>query len=292
MEDLLARTLGPMIKLDKELNPNPAPVLADATQVEMMILNLAINARDAMPDGGSLTVSTSKHALKGDPELADGDYIELAVRDSGTGMDEDTLRRAMEPFFTTKPQGKGTGLGLAQIYGSARQAGSTVRIESEVGVGTAVRVYLPCTDEAPLRIDGEAPGEKEGQALPPLHILLVDDDDHLRCVLAEGLTDLGHTVSTASNGAEALSLLETEEPQVAVVDFAMPDMNGAVLAQQMAARLPGLPIIFVSGYADTAAIKNTAGENVLILQKPFNLDRLTASLKQVGARAAGSGSHA
>ena len=284
MEDLLARTLGPLIKLEKELNPNPAPVLADATQVEMMILNLAINARDAMPDGGTLTISTSRHTLAGYPELADGDYIELAVRDTGVGMDEDTLRRATEPFFTTKPVGKGTGLGLAQIYASARQAGGTLRIESEPNVGTVVRVYLPCTDQKPKPLLTGASEDEPESDLPPLHILLVDDDDHLRSVLAEGLADQGHKVLTASQGKEALFIIETETPEVAVLDFAMPGMNGAKLAQQISARLPNLPIIFVSGYADTAAIKNAAGEGVVILQKPFDLDQLVAALKQVCIR--------
>ena len=284
MEDLLARTLGPLVKLERELNPDPAPVLADAIQVEMMILNLAINARDAMPDGGTLTISTSKHTFAGDADLADGDYIELAVRDTGVGMDEDTLRRAMEPFFTTKPLGKGTGLGLAQIYGSARQAGGTVRIESEAGVGTAVRVFLPCTNRKPKRPSAGTSSEEVDVALAPLHVLLVDDDDHLRSVLAEGLKDQGHRVSAASEGKEALTLLETQTPQVAVLDFAMPGMNGAVLAQQMATRLPNLPIIFVSGFADTAAIKNAAGENATILQKPFDLGHLTSALKQVCAQ--------
>lgn len=280
MEDLLKRTLGPMTTLKKELNPNPAPVLADPIQVEMMILNLAINARDAMPDGGTLTISTSKQSLEADPEIPAGDYIEIAVRDTGTGMDADTLRRAMEPFFTTKPVGKGTGLGLAQIYGSARQARGTVRIESVAGSGTTVRVYLPCTDQSPLTTSNEKLEDEEAFEIKPLRVLLVDDDDDLRTVLTEGLKDLGHTVSAAANGNAALAMLDSDQPQVAILDFAMPGMNGAVLAQQIAASLPHLPIIFVSGYADTAAIKNTAGEDATILQKPFDLEQLVCALKK------------
>lgn len=284
IEELLARTLGPQIELEKELNPDPAPVLADATQVEMMILNLAINARDAMPDGGTLTISTSKQKFEGDAELTDGEYVELAVRDSGFGMDEDTLHRAMEPFFTTKPVGKGTGLGLAQIHGSARQAGGTVRIKSELGVGTTVQVYLPCTNEKPTQLIGGLAFEESERKLAPLHILLVDDDDHLRSFLEEGLKDYGHSVSAAPEGTAALSIIESETPDVAVLDFAMPGMNGAVLAEQISARLPCLPMVFVTGHADTAAIKNAGGEDAVILQKPFNVSQLISALKLVCAR--------
>ena len=289
IEELLARTLGPQIKLEKELNPDPAPVLADPTQVEMMVLNLAINARDAMPNGGSLTISTRKRKFEGDAELADGEYVELAVRDSGFGMDEQTLHRAMEPFFTTKPVGKGTGLGLAQIHGSARQAGGTVRMESKLGVGTTVRVYLPCTNEKPTQLIGGVTSEENEEKLAPQHILLVDDEDHLRCFLEEGLKDYGHSVSATPDGMAALSILESETPDVAVLDFAMPGMNGAVLAEQIAARLPSLPIIFVSGYADTAAIRNAAGEHAVILQKPFQLGQLISALKLVCAKSRNSG---
>jgi NO-binding membrane sensor protein with MHYT domain/signal transduction histidine kinase/ActR/RegA family two-component response regulator len=292
MEDLLARTLGPLITLERDLNPTPAPVLADATQVEMMILNLAINARDAMPEGGTLTLSTSKHTFTGDSELADGDYIQLAVCDTGTGMDEDTLRRAMEPFFTTKPVGQGTGLGLAQIYGSARQAGGTARIESEVGVGTAVRVYLPCTEGSRNSQTDSAQTAQDASDLPPLQILLVDDDDNLRAVLCQALSDDGHQVTTAPGGNEALSLIESETPQVAILDYAMPGMNGAILAEQIAARLPDLPIIFVSGYADTVSIKKAAGENVTILHKPFEMDQLNAALHRAWSLAQSSPSAA
>lgn len=284
IEELLTRTLGPGIRLEKVLNADPAPVVADPTQVEMMILNLAINARDAMPNGGTLTISTCKQKFGGDAELADGEYVELTVRDSGLGMDEDTLNRAMEPFFTTKPVGKGTGLGLAQIHGSARQAGGTVRIESELGVGTTVRVYLPCTNEKPTQPLGRMASEENERKLTPLHILLVDDEDHLRSFLEEELKDHGHSVSAAPDGMAALSILETETPDITVLDFAMPGMNGAVLAEQIAARLPSLPMVFMTGYADTAAIKTAAGEDAIILQKPFDVSQLISALKLVCAR--------
>lgn len=281
MEELLTRTLGPLISIEKELNPHPAPVLADATQVEMMILNLAINARDAMPDGGKLTISTRKRAMEEEADLAVGDYIELAVKDTGTGMDAETLRRAMEPFFTTKPVGKGTGLGLAQIYGSARQAGGTVRIESEIGVGTTVRVFLPCTDSEPLAAVEDDPERGAEADVGSLRILLVDDDIELRTVIADSLSDLGHEVIAVGDGEEALSLLNGDiRPDIAILDFAMPGMNGAAVAQRIAKHLPSLPILFVSGYADTEMIKNAAGANATIIQKPFDLTVLEDHIRK------------
>ncbi|MDR7102880.1 MHYT domain-containing protein [Croceicoccus sp. BE223] len=278
--DLLSRTVGPLIELKMQLNPDPAPVLADAVQVEMMVLNLVINARDAMPAGGTLTISTSKQTLEGDVEIGPGDYVEVAVRDTGTGMDAETLRRSMEPFYTTKPMGKGTGLGLAQIYGSARQAGGTVRIESVLGEGTTVRVYLPCTSAIPTAKDhGHSPTD-ETSSTPPLHVLLVDDDDALRDILGAGLSDAGHKVSAFAHGRSALALLEFERPHAAVLDFAMPGMNGAELAQQIVARCPDLPVIFVSGFADTTAITNAVDSDAVILQKPFDMRDLLQALNK------------
>lgn len=280
MEDLLNRTLGPMTVLKLALNPDPQPVLADATQVEMMVLNLAINARDAMPDGGMLTIGTSVRQVPRDAEILGGQFVEIAVSDTGMGMDGERLRRAMEPFFTTKPTGKGTGLGLAQIYGSARQAGGTVRIESALGAGTTVRVFLPCTQEQPLVQPIPEVAAIEQATSAPLHILLVDDDEALRSVIAQGLRDVGHRVSEAANGDLALGLLVTECPDVAVLDFAMPGMNGAVLSQQILTRCPDLPIIFASGYADTASITNAVGEHAIILPKPYEIERLAMVIRK------------
>lgn len=279
--DLLARTVGPLIKLKMQLNPDPAPVLADAVQVEMMVLNLVINARDAMPEGGVLTISTSKQTLEGEADIASGDYVEIAVCDTGTGMDAETMRRSMEPFFTTKPLGKGTGLGLAQIYGSARQAGGTVRIESVLGEGTTVRVYLPCTSAIPFRQDELQCLTGATFSPPLLHVLLVDDDEGLREILSAGLSDAGHQVSAAADGRSALALLDIECPQVAILDFAMPGMSGAELAQRIVARCPDLPIIFISGFADTAAIINAVGSDAVILQKPFDMQDLLQALNKV-----------
>jgi PAS domain S-box-containing protein len=277
VRDMLARTLGPMIELEFDLNPCPVPVLADATQVEMTILNLAINARDAMPEGGRLRIGTTPCRIEGDPELTDGDYVELSVTDTGSGMDEATLRRAMDPFFTTKPVGKGTGLGLAQVYGSARQSGGTVRIESRLGQGTTVRVLLPRTDmtvQAAAAVDEAALSRLRSRAT----VLVVDDDADLRSVLVNSLDTLGYRVIEAADGTSGLAALEQQRPDMMVVDFAMPGMNGAEVAKAARERWPGLPVVLTSGYADTDAIEQAVGKGAKVLRKPFRIDELLGAV--------------
>lgn len=277
MTDMVARTLGSMIEIQYQKNSAPVPVLADPIQLEMTLLNLAINARDAMPEGGKLTIATKVKTVTADVEIRDGEYVELAVSDTGTGMDETTLQRALEPFYTTKPAGKGTGLGLAQIYGSARQAGGTVRIESTVNIGTTVRVLLPVTD---LPVAGSLQDEDTSAHLPErTKILLVDDDDTLRDLVVSALRATGQIVTEAPDGPTALEMLESDMPDIAVIDYAMPVMNGAVLASHIAKRWPDLPILFASGLSDTQEIERVMGKGTIIVQKPFRIDEL---LKAVG----------
>ena len=278
VQDLLRRTLGPLVELELGLNPGPVPVLADPTQVEMTILNLALNARDAMPEGGKLYIGTRVCRVESDPELAPGEYVELEVRDTGMGMDEETLRRAIDPFFTTKPVGKGTGLGLAQVYGSTRQSGGTVRIESKPGEGTTVRVFFPTTDQPVERAADRRPSKR---AAPDStgSVLLIDDDNDLRNVLAGALTTLGYKVQEASDGPSALRALDEFRPDVVVVDFAMPGLNGAEVASKARERWPGLPVILASGYADTAAIERAIGADAALLRKPFRIDELLEAVR-------------
>jgi len=289
IEELLARTLGPMINITFGLNPAPVPVMADATQTEMMILNLALNARDAMPEGGDLFIGTAVREIDADPEMASGEYVELIVRDSGTGMDADTVRRAIDPFFTTKPVGKGTGLGLPQVYGSARQAGGTVRIESELGRGTTVRVFFPRTDQPatppmPRTMADRARGAGAGR------ILLIDDDEDLRSVVSGALETLGYDVTDVGDGPSGLKALESETPDVLVVDFAMPGMNGAEVAQMARKRCPGLPVVLATGYADDAAIERAIGKDATLIRKPFRIDELLDAVEKVcAAETAGAG---
>jgi signal transduction histidine kinase len=278
VRDLLQRTLGPLVELELGLNPGPIPVLADPTQVEMMILNLALNARDAMPKGGKLHIATRVRRVDNDPELDPGEYVELEVRDTGVGMDEETLRRAIDPFFTTKPVGKGTGLGLAQVYGSARQAGGTVRIESKRRKGTTVRVFFPRTDQPVERVTD---GRRSSPPVPDstATVLLVDDDNDLRNVLAGALSTLGYKVQEATDGSSALRALETSRPDVVVVDFAMPGLNGAEVAKRARERWPGLPVVLASGFADTEEIEQAVGKDAKLLRKPFRIDELLEAVR-------------
>ena len=275
MRELLVRTLGPDIKLSVELEEGRALVMSDRTQLELAVLNLAINARDAMPAGGGLTIRTHLRSLPlGDPVLAAGEYVELSVADTGQGMSREVIERAFDPFFTTKGVGKGTGLGLSQVYGVARQAGGAAQIDSEPGRGTVVRLML-------LRSSATAePASARGQPPPILApaagrtILVVDDEAPVRALAGETLELLGYRVLQADSGAAALALLEREVPDLMLFDYAMPDMNGAELAGLVRARLPEAPIVFASGHADTAAVEAALGGRATILRKPFNMEML------------------
>jgi len=282
MRELLVRTLGPDIKLSVELEEGQALVMSDRTQLELAVLNLAINARDAMPAGGGLTLRTGLHSQPpGDPVLEAGEYVELSVADTGEGMSRQVVERAFDPFFTTKGIGKGTGLGLSQVYGVARQAGGAAQIDSEPGRGTVVRLLLrrstAAAELAPAR------GERPPILAPAAGrtILVVDDEAPVRVLAGETLELLGYRVLQAESGAAALALLEREVPDVMLFDYAMPDMNGAELAGLVRARLPDAPIIFASGHADTAAVEAALGGQPTILRKPFNMETLARTIAEL-----------
>ena len=233
MRDLLRSSMGGSVRLELVLQPELWPALVDPTQIELVILNLAINARDAMQVGGSLTVETANVRLPAPsrPEMpAAGEYVMIAVTDTGTGMTSEVLAKAFEPFFTTKPVGKGSGLGLAQVFGFAKQSGGGVRIDSQCGEGTTVKVFLPraiapASRGAPAGPDEEAL-ELSGAAR---RVLLVDDDSAVRDVAASMLRELGCVVVEAGSGGAALDLLERDPApfDLMVIDFAMPGMTGA-----------------------------------------------------------------
>ncbi|MFI4966573.1 MAG: response regulator [Caulobacterales bacterium] len=279
MRDLLVRTLGPDIALSVDLDETQATVMSDRTQLELAVLNLAINARDAMPDGGRLTIATRIRQLgPGDPVLEAGDYVELSVTDTGAGMPPQVIERAFDPFFTTKGVGKGTGLGLSQVYGVARQAGGTAEIASTPGGGTVVTLLLRRSSAmAPAR---GARAEPQPILAPAAGrtVLVVDDEDAVRALACEILELLGYRALEADSGAKALDMLETVQPDLMLFDYAMPGMNGAELARLARLRRPDVPIVFASGHADTAQVEAVLGGEAVILRKPFNMETLAQTI--------------
>jgi len=269
MRPLLRNVLGPGIEKKFDLDPHLMPVMADPTQLEVAVLNLAINARDAMPDGGTLTISSRRRRMLDDPELEPGNYIELSISDTGAGMEPEVLARAFEPFFTTKEVGKGTGLGLSMVYGMARQSGGTARIESEVGAGTTVRIFFR---RAGRGADAHAPGEdptgKTSKDRNTARILVIDDDDDVRRFVVSGLEEYGHEVTEAESGQEGIARFIETDPDLVILDFLMPGMSGAEVASHILAAKPDQRLLFVSGYSETDAIRKVA-PNAEILAKPF-----------------------
>jgi len=278
MRPLLRNVLGPGISKKFDLDEEMLPVMADPTQLEVAVLNLAINARDAMPDGGVLTIASRRAAVSGDPELEDGDYIELTIGDTGMGMAEDVAARAFEPFFTTKEVGKGTGLGLSMVYGMARQSGGTARLDSVPGEGTCVRLLFRVA-ESPALADA-APGEAEaalGQHRAA-SILVIDDDPDVRAFIVATLEEQGYRVREAADGAHGLKEAAREKPDLVILDFIMPGLSGAEVANRLLAKRRDQPILFVSGYSETEAVRRVA-PNAPLLAKPFRADVLDKAVR-------------
>ena len=270
MRDLLQSTMGGSVTIETRLLPGVWPAMVDPTQLELAVLNLAINARDAMDIGGTLSVSIRNMTL-GAPfypeEPPAGDYVEVSVSDSGSGMSDEVRAKVFEPFFTTKEIGKGSGLGLSQVLGFAKQSGGGVRIESEVGNGTSVRIYLPRAHE---RLpDAAADKMREGMAVTSsANILLVDDDNAVREVTAATLRELGYVVREAGSGVAALECLASEpDIDLLVIDYAMPGMSGAELARRINARWPAIPVLFITGFAERDGLAGVGEAH--IVGKPF-----------------------
>ncbi len=269
MQDLLQSTIGGSVRLQTRLEPALWAAMIDPTQIELVILNLAINASHAMEVGGGLMVETANVRL-GEPRRPEeppaGDYVMVSVSDTGSGMTEEVLTKAFEPFFTTKPVGVGSGLGLSQVFGLAKQSGGGVRIDTELGVGTSVRVYLPRAADVATEL--RAAAGRPAQAAEDLTVLVVDDDEAVREITAVLLRDLGYGVVEAGSGGAALDLLERQPGvQLVLLDFAMPGMNGGEVAREIKARRPHLPVLFATGYADAEALVE-AGED-RVIRKPF-----------------------
>jgi PAS domain S-box-containing protein len=274
--DMLSRTIGSTVRIETVLTEQLWPALVDPTQIELMLLNLAINARDAMPDGGRLTIRTANVGRNVAPtDLMPGDYVQISVTDTGEGMTEEVLGRAIEPFFTTKGVGKGSGLGLSMVHGVATQSGGGLHIDSRLGRGTTVSVYLPrARRSSAARRDQES---STAAAHEQATILVVDDDPAVREVAVSSLESLGYRMLAAANGPAALDLLARNRAvDLLVVDVAMPGMNGVEFIRRARERRPGLPAVLVTGYADVAAFAPAEGD--IVFQKPYRLERLADSI--------------
>lgn len=277
MRELLGLSLGPTVRVLTDFAPDLPMATADANQLELAVLNLCLNARDAMPAGGEVTLSTGLRQ-SGEGELAAGRYVVISVKDTGTGIPAQTLSKVFDPFFTTKPVGKGTGLGLSQVYGIARQSGGTARIASEEGRGTEVEIWLALADPAAVDDTVAAAGTAAGQPRA-VNILVIDDDASVRHLIVECLEILGYEVRQAADGEEGLAMMREAPPDLLVVDFIMPKLNGAEVIERARAMLPDLPVILATGYAD-AQVGARVLEHERVLQKPFNLDQLSAMVSE------------
>ncbi|HEY0112423.1 MAG TPA: PAS domain S-box protein [Allosphingosinicella sp.] len=281
MQRLLRHTLGGAVRIETRLDPDTGCGRCDANQLENAILNLAINARDAMAEGGTLTICTSRVSLEQEADHEAGEFVQITVADDGAGMTPEVLARAAEPFFSTKPLGKGTGLGLAQVYGIVQQAGGTLRIRSRPGEGTQVDIFLPAVEGLPPGKREAAPDQQPAMAgVAGATILVVDDDTDVRGFLSESLEGMGCRVVAAASGREGLEALRKARPDLVLMDYAMPGMTGAEAAAEARRLHPGLPIVFVTGYAESEQLEAALGRDVPLLRKPFTLADLAQEVER------------
>jgi len=284
MELLLIQTLGERIQVRLDLAPTLGKAMVDANQLESALLNLSINARDAMPDGGQLRIatrcaSTAPH-MREDVAASAAGHVVLEVADTGVGMDAGVKERVFEPFFTTKPLGQGTGLGLSMIYGFVQQSNGYIDLQSAPGKGTTVALYLPAAPSrdavAETPSAGRAP-KGEGQ-----QILVVEDDDQVRFLVSYLLEELGYCVTTARDATAAMPILSSsEQVDLLISDVGLPGMNGRQLAELMRQGRPSVPVLFMTGYAESAAVQSEfLGENMAIITKPFALDDFGQAVRQ------------
>jgi CheY-like chemotaxis protein len=287
---LLSPTLGRQIEIETALSDQAWPALIDRGQLSSALVNLAINARDAMPEGGKVTIETANCYLDESyvsaiPEPVDvGQYVMIAVADTGTGMDPLTVERAFEPFFTTKEVGRGTGLGLSQVYGFVRQSAGHVRVYSELDEGTTVKIYLPCYVGADEHVEAAEPTRAANGAIGTETILVVEDDEALRSYTVETLAELGYRVLSATNGAAAIDILDSgADIDLLFTDVVMPGgLNGRQLANEAVRRRPGLKVLFTTGYTRNAIVHHGRLDPGLeMIGKPFSSDELTRKVRAI-----------
>jgi two-component system cell cycle sensor histidine kinase/response regulator CckA len=301
--EMMRPVIGEHIQIVTKLDPLLSPVFADAGQLGQVLVNLALNARDAMPDGGTLTIETCNVTLQSRPDdatattLPPGEYVQLTMRDSGTGMDEQTLARTFEPFFTTKPHGQGTGLGLATAYGIVKQSFGDLRATSSPGAGSSFEILLPVALRNVEVPKGPLPGSILGARRAPRqrNVLLVEDDDGVREFVHKVLVRAGYRVHAARSGVDALARMDAEELAIDVVvtDVIMPEMGGRELVENLRRRQANLPVLYISGYTDDSRMLGELyATDARLLEKPFTaraleiaIEEATEAVGQAAARA-------
>jgi signal transduction histidine kinase/CheY-like chemotaxis protein len=280
MSELLDRTLGERIEVRTELDAGAWPVFVDSHQLENAILNLAVNARDAMDGEGQLTISTANETMAANAvgDIQPGEYLRISVSDEGCGMTQEVIDRAFEPFFTTKEVGKGTGLGLSQIFGFAHQSGGEVGIVSAPGEGTTVSIYLPRTQASAtnVRLHPAAQRQEADVTVPGARILLVEDDPRVRMATVGALEDLGYEPVSCSGGAEAMRVFAEEDFDLVISDVVMPEMSGPELIRELRARRPDIAVLFVTGFVGEGETDDLVGHE--LLRKPFTVAALAAAV--------------
>ena len=283
---MLHRLIGEDIVLETNLSPDEGRIKADRGQIEQVVMNLVVNARDAMPLGGKLTIETQNVDITSDrkelDDLKPGPYVTVTVIDTGIGMDKETQSRIFEPFFTTKEAGRGTGLGLSTVYGIVRQSGGGISLDSKVGKGTAFRIYFPSRSESIQQIEEKfiSPGELQGTET----ILLTEDDEMVRAMASRFLSTLGYRVLLASNGKKALAICEqyAEPIQLLITDVVMPEMGGPDLVEHLATLRPEIRILIMSGYADKANVRQQVlDDETPFIQKPFAPQDLARKVREI-----------
>jgi len=276
LRDILTQSLRGDISIGLSVPDGACVAMIDPTEFEMALINLAVNARDAMPQGGRFNITARRVELAGEPDGLSGQFVEIVVSDTGTGIPADVLPNVFNPFFTTKPDGKGTGLGLSQVYGFAHRSGGTATIESAQGLGTTVTLYLPCgdlSDEARMEDETSIVAFGAGR-----RVLLVDDNAQIASVTRGLLEELGFAVRWAENAADGLRSVETEPIDLVLSDIVMPGAwNGLDLARELRSRRPQLPIVLATGYS--ASSEQARTEGFVVLAKPYDMARLASVLR-------------
>jgi CheY-like chemotaxis protein len=289
VEQVLRRVIGEHVEIHRQLGAEARPIRADAVQLEHALLNLALNARDAMPGGGALVIETAVQRLDRpgpsvDAPIPPGTYVTLIVRDTGSGMDADTRAHLFEPFFTTKGPGKGTGLGLASVYGIVKQVGGYIKVESEAGHGATFVLYFPATDE-PLAAPSSRPLTRESPTVGSERVLLVEDDSAVRGLVGRALKRHGYRVVEAATGEQALAVAETVREHIDLIlsDVVMPGIQGPELVAQLKVTRPRSKVLFMSGYpADAFGLGHEGADSpVGWLQKPFTTGRLLQKVREL-----------